>query len=99
MAMIQDTTIRFQTSPTDKATAFQAVENLFQALNHSGIRYCHWKSNLRLEWGMQGRTDLDLLVDPAHAQVFKQVLAEHHIKAFLAPHGKRYPALEDYMGF
>ena len=99
MAMIQDTTIRFQTSPTDKATAFQAVENLFQALNHSGIRYCHWKSNLRLEWGMQGRTDLDLLVDPAHAQVFKQVLAEHHIKAFLAPPGKRYPALEDYMGF
>lgn len=97
--MIQDTTIRVQTPPTDNAACLQAIENLFQALNDSGIRYCHWKSNLRLEWGMQGRTDLDLLIDPEDAQLFKQLLAEHDIKPFLAPPGKRYPALEDYMGF
>lgn len=97
--MIQDTTVRIQTPLEDKTNILQTVEGLFQALNHSGIRYCHWKSNLRLEWGMQGLTDLDLLVDPEDAQVFKQVLAEHDIKPFLAAPGKRYPALEDYMGF
>lgn len=76
----------------------QAIQELFQTLNESAVRYCHWKSNLRLLSGLYGRTDLDLLVDPANSQTFRQILAEHDIKRMLAPPGKRYPGLEDYLG-
>ncbi len=76
-----------------------ALAELFEALDRQGLRYCHWKSNLRLEWGLAGRTDLDLLVDPRHEQPFKRVLGGLGIKPLLAPVPKRYPGLEHYLGF
>ena len=47
---------------------------LFAALNSSGIRYCHWKSNIRLEDSLTGIEDIDLLVHPSDAQVFQRVI-------------------------
>jgi len=83
----------------EKPASLEAVANLFRALRGRGIRYCHWKSNTRLELALRGRTDLDLLVDRAHSQAFRQVLFEHDVKPIAAPPGKRYPGLEDYLGF
>lgn len=79
--------------------AYRAVRELFDTLNRQGIRYCHWKSNLRLEAGLNGRTDLDLLVDPDHRQAFRHILRDHHALPVRAPRGRRYPDLEDYLGF
>ncbi len=79
--------------------ALESVRRLFEAFALNNLRYCHWKSNLRLEHGMLGRTDMDLLFDPSQADLLRRVLAEQDIKRVLAPPGKRYPGIEDYLGF
>lgn len=83
----------------EAAEGLAVVTALFQTLNQRGLRYCHWKSNLRLVDSLNGRTDLDLLVDPTHREPFRQILDAADIKQVLAPRGKRYPNLEDYLGF
>jgi adenylate kinase family enzyme len=88
-----------QTTTHEAVVCMQSAVDLLNQLNQRDIRYCHWKSNLRLERGLSGKTDLDLLVDRQHEGVFKKILAEHAVKPFLAPPGKRYPAIEDYLGF
>jgi hypothetical protein len=97
--MIQTPIPELRVSHQDSSATQKAVAHLFQALNQQGVRYCHWKSNLRLEKALKGQTDLDLLLDRKHSQVFRQILCEHNVKPILAPAGKRYPGLEDYLGF
>lgn len=77
----------------------KAPLELFEALNEAGVRYCLWKSNIRLEQGLRGETDLDVLVDPEDAQAFKDVLAGRQVKYFRAAPGKDYPSIENYLGF
>lgn len=81
-----------------KATPMH-VAGLFDALNRRGVRYCHWKSNLRLAQGLHGRTDLDLLVDEEQRDVFRRTLEAYQVKPAAAPPGKRYPGIENYLGF
>jgi len=78
--------------------ALQTVVALFAALNGERIRYCHWKSNLRLARGLRGATDLDILVDPADAMRFRALLEAFGVRRMLAPPGKRYPSIADYLG-
>lgn len=49
---------------------------LFAALERDGIRYCHWKSNIRLDKTLCGREDIDLLVHPSDADAFQRVINE-----------------------
>lgn len=83
----------------EKIEALEAVTNLFRALHRAGVRYCHWKSNMRLGWGLNGRTDLDLLVDPEHGPLFRQILRQHNIKPLRPAPGKEYPGIESHLGF
>ncbi len=76
-----------------------ALAALFRDLNRRGIRYCHWKSNIRLEKSLQGGTDLDLLVDRADSAAFRQLLHSHGVKPVLAAPGRDYPAVENHLGF
>jgi thymidylate kinase len=95
--MQPDTTFRL---PPDEATlSLQSLSDLFNELNQQGIRYCHWKSNLRLEKSLNGQTDLDLLVDQAHKDRFKDLLKNHRVELVQAPPGKDYPGTENYLGF
>lgn len=87
-----------QLSAQEALVSLPSAAGLFKQLNQRGVRYCHWKSNLRLERGLTGLTDLDLLVDRQQVQILNEILAENAIKPFLAPVGKRYPAIEDYLG-
>ncbi|UCG25668.1 MAG: hypothetical protein JSW55_06670 [Chloroflexota bacterium] len=91
-------TVDIQASPAADR-ALQAALALFAELNEAGIRYCHWKSNVRLEQALAGRTDLDLLVDPDHAGRFKAILLRRQVKQAIAAPGKRYPDVENYLGF
>ncbi|RPI35099.1 MAG: hypothetical protein EHM70_00725 [Chloroflexota bacterium] len=79
--------------------ALPAIASLFEALNESGVRYCHWKSNLRLDKSLQGQTDLDLLVDRSHQELFNRILEEHDIKLFCPAPGREYPDIENFLGF
>lgn len=72
---------------------------LFTELAREGVRYCHWKSNEHLEAALAGRTDFDLLVDPADRERFEAVLAELDFKPCLAPAEKRFPGMRDRLGF
>lgn len=47
---------------------------LFAELERLGIRYCHWKSNIRLDKTLCGREDIDLLVHPSDADAFQRVI-------------------------
>ena len=72
---------------------------LFETLNRSGVRYCNWKSSIRIPEGLQGKTDLDLLVDPRDATVFQEILLKHNLKATRPAPGKAYPGIENFLGF
>ncbi len=85
--------------PPADAPLLRTAVDLFAALNHQGLRYCRWKSNLRLAWGLQGITDLDLLIDPAQKALWRDTCRQFGIIRCLAPPGKRYPMIEDYLGF
>lgn len=83
----------------EKLQALEAVTRLFFALNEAGVRYCHWKSNLRLDAALNGRTDLDLLVDPQDGPLFRKILLAHQVKPLLAASGKHYPGIENHLGY
>jgi len=94
-------TEQFMVGPVDnsKYIPLETVMDLFSELNHREIRYCHWKSNSRLDWGLAGQTDLDLLIDPEQEGLFKQVIKQFGIKAIISPPNSQYPGLEHYLGF
>ena len=101
MMLTKDST-RTRNSPNEEdgtGTELGSLSRLFHDLNEASIRYCHWKSNLRLPEAMQGETDLDLLVDRKHSEDFRRILYQHDIKPCMAAREMRYPALEDYLGF
>jgi thymidylate kinase len=72
---------------------------LFEALNQTGVRYCNWKSSIRIPEGLQGRTDLDLLVDPRDTIAFREILQKYNLKLTRPAPGKEYPGIENYLGF
>ena len=57
------------------------VRALIAALNRAGVRYCHWKSNIRLPESLRGEEDLDVLVHRADAMAFEIALAQTGFKA------------------
>ncbi len=87
------------TSGRDMSAILPAASDFFAALNRAGLRYCHWKSNVRLEEALSGLTDLDILVDPVNRQAFRSIVRQFDIKRTLAAPGRHYPALENYIGF
>jgi hypothetical protein len=76
-----------------------APAQLFEALNRSGVRYCNWKSSIRIPEGLQGHTDLDLLVDSSDAAAFQEILCKHGLKTTRPAPGKAYPGIENFLGF
>jgi hypothetical protein len=45
-----------------------------------GIRFCHWKSNIRLEHAISGEEDIDLLVSREDANCFMSAVADAGFK-------------------
>ena len=74
------------------------VRVAFTALNGEAIRYCHWKSTSGLPIGLAGRTDLDLLVDRAHAARFTAAVRDAGFKPFISHSSRRFIGVEDWLG-
>jgi thymidylate kinase len=85
--------------PAFPAGVLDRVVALVGALEQASVSFCVWKSNEHLAAAAAGETDLDLLVDRAHAAAFREVVAQLPIKALTSPPDGRHPATEHYLGF
>lgn len=71
---------------------------LTERLNASGLRYCHWKSNIRLDKSLAGKTDLDILVAKEDIAKFVKIIRDFGFRPMINPPEKRYEGLSDYLG-
>ncbi|MGG5817778.1 hypothetical protein [Falsiroseomonas sp. HW251] len=63
------------------------------ALERLGVRYCHWKSNIRLSRALSGMEDIDLLVHREDACHFQAALAEAGFRRTTSRAGLGHPGV------
>lgn len=69
------------------------IRSLLAALDGAGIRYCHWKSNIRLPESLAGQGDLDLLVDRRDAARLQAALLESGFRIAMSATGIGHPGV------
>ena len=74
------------------------IRHLFASLERKGIRYCHWKSNIRLEEALAAADDIDLLVDQRDADLFHGALLENGFKLAQSRYGIGHPGVFHALG-
>lgn len=72
------------------------IKNLTEELNRSGVRYCHWKSNLSLAKALGGQTDIDLLVHRKDASLFGAIVGQLCFRPAITTDGEAFPSVEHY---
>lgn len=75
------------------------VDALLSALEARGIRWCHWKSTIRLPASARGETDLDLLVAPEDQPALLETLGALGFREADPPPEKAAAATRSYFGF
>jgi thymidylate kinase len=75
-----------------------AIRSLFKSLEQRGVRYCHWKSNIRLEETLAAAEDIDLLVDPHDARGLHTALLENGFKLTQSRSGIGHPGVFHALG-
>lgn len=73
-------------------------KNIFTEWNSKDIKYCHWKSNEHLVAGLNGLTDLDVLLSKEDKEKGCAVLAKMNCLKCKSQYGARYPDVEDWIG-
>lgn len=74
-------------------------KRLFDSWNSAGLRYCHWKSNEHLLPGLNGETDLDVLLSKEDRDEGERCLRSLDFLPCQSQFGSRYPDVEDWIGF
>lgn len=82
----------------DDADEKAIIRALFDGLECEGVRYCHWKSNVRLGDTLAGREDIDILVDPRDSAMFFQILLRTGFRLTQAGVGNSHPGVIHAMG-
>lgn len=78
--------------------ALEGIHRILLDFTQRGIRFCHWKSNIRLPNALRGETDLDLLFDEHdEAKVF-EVIRHHELKEMSSPPGGDQPGMFHFLG-
>lgn len=77
--------------------ALALVRALIAALDEAEVRYCHWKSNVRLARSLAGLTDLDLLVDPGSRDAFERVVTDSGFIVTQPDRGRDAPGARHYL--
>ena len=72
---------------------------MFERLNESKIDYCHFKSNMSINKGLNGQTDLDILVDIDKKQEFQLILSEYKFISIKTSPIKSTHEVYDYLGY
>jgi thymidylate kinase len=81
--------------PSDTIPALGA---LLDELAEKGVRYCLWKSNIRLRAALAGETDLDLLVERDQGLLFREILGRHRLKPLMPHRASAHPGMEHFLG-
>lgn len=76
----------------------QIVRSWLAEMHDQDIPYCHFKSNVRVLDGLEGITDLDIMVDRAGYSNTVELLSKCGFKRFQTSRLMDYPAVEDYLG-
>lgn len=69
------------------------VGRLVSEMERLGLRYCHWKSNVRLCDALAGDDDIDLLIDRRDALAFQSVLDRNGFKRAVSRSGIGHPGV------
>lgn len=69
------------------------IRSLLNSLEKRGVRYCHWKSNIRLEETLAAAEDIDLLIDHRDAKLFHTALLENGFKLAQSRSGIGHPGV------
>lgn len=72
---------------------------IFDELMVKGVKYCHWKSNEHLAEGLNGKTDLDILVSDSYKKKFSDILADCECIKVCPQFGSRYAHVEEWLGY
>ena len=74
-------------------------KELFTAWNDAKLLYCHWKSNEHLLPGLDGETDLDVLLSRDYQKEGESILRRLKFLQVRSQFGSRYPNVDDWIGF
>ena len=76
----------------------EVCRNIFAEWNSKGLKYCHWKSNEHLVAGLNGLTDLDVLLSKENKEEGCTILVKMNCLKCKSQYGSRYPDVEDWVG-
>lgn len=77
----------------------EIANKLFSRWNSEGIIYCHFKSNQHLHAGLNGDTDLDILINDKDKEKCGKILLDLKFKQFEPVTIGRYPGVSNWYGF
>lgn len=77
----------------------QISKETFQQFSENDINYCHWKSNEHLIEGLEGITDLDVLIEKSSYNETVKLLMQLGYKKGETISYLNYSSIEDYIGF
>jgi len=75
------------------------VASVVNALETSGIRYCHWKSNNTVGDALCGIGDIDFLVPESDTERFRGIMLAHDFIRTQDPTRETTPHLEHWYGY
>jgi thymidylate kinase len=76
----------------------QLVDHLVETLNNKCVVYCHWKSNYALTQALDGKTDLDLLVERKSLSQVIAILMDFGFKPAVVRGGPGTPGVSHWYG-
>jgi thymidylate kinase len=69
------------------------IRSFLDSLDSKGVRFCHWKSNIRLGDTLAGIEDIDLLVHRGDAKPFHEAMLENGFKLAQSRAGIGHPGV------
>lgn len=72
--------------------------DVFRAWNRAGIRYCIWKGSFHLEDSLDGRSDLDVLVDAGQLGDAQAILSGFGCRPSRVAPARAEVGVEDFLG-
>lgn len=84
---------------TDEFKPTRLSLRLAENFKNEKVRFVSFKSNIHLDKGLAGETDLDILVHKKDVRGFQTAILELGFQRVVSPVWSSYPGIEDWIGF